>query len=544
MKKAIAFFIVIFMIIAIAHIMHNVEIIIKPPSNGWSRDILIQETLFNRRPLVSITEEAKILFVSPYEKGEGELKISLLDSKLEIIKEELINVDQLNFNVISPEEIFVDKNRIYWRDSSESKGYLGEFSNDYQKIEIINILENIDYLNQINHNNISYVTTKDSDGRIFITMLGSGEEKIIEGPKGIENIVSTKLAVDGNQMYLLIEQRDSITGFKNILISMGSNGEWTVPQKVNEINETRVSIKSTDIVSDGDNVYSVLVIQGDDKSRFTYFVDGLNLKTHEPFETITLEHGSNSKIGYFSSIPMIIGPLDSGFEIVTTAPTNIDLYSRNASNVIKLSIDKEGIQREELLSKTKSWSNRPYYVLNDNEYVFWNEPEKGSHNTVRAATTEKSVVEKSIEKNSHVIKEAVGEEVPVITSYNLLYSIGGRLISLLPALFWLLFMFVKNERLSKKWNQLFLVGIAIFYVFQLITMNDIYYPNTLMYMPGFLKIKGAKIIYPTIFTFVGWCGARLWGKEKETKEGYKLYMTFIVFSYLLMNYLYSPYVFK
>ena len=75
-------------------------------------------------------------------------------------------------------------------------------------------------------------------------------------------------------------------------------------------------------------------------------------------------------------------------------------------------------------------------------------------------------------------------------------------------------------------------------------MNDIYYPNTLMYMPGFLKIKGAKIIYPTIFTFVGWCGARLWGKEKETKEGYKLYMTFIVFSYLLMNYLYSPYVFK
>ena len=544
MKKAILFFIVIILIIATLHIMHNVETIIEPPSIGWSRDILIQETLFNRRPLVSIIDEGKILLVSPYEKGEGELKISLLDSKLEIIKEELVNIDKLNFNLISPDEIFIDKNRIYWRDRSESKGYIGEFSNDYKEIKIKNILENIDYLNQINHNNISYITTKDSNDRISITMIGNGEEKTIEGPKGIENVVSTKLAVDDNKMYLIIEQRDSTTGFKNILISIGSNGNWSTPQKVNEINETRVSIKSTDIVSDGENVYSVLVIQGDDKSRFTYFVDGINLRNQEPLETVTLEHGSNSKVGYFSSIPMIVGPLDNGFEIVTTAPTNIDLYSRNASNVIKLSIDKEGIKREELLSKTKSWSNRPYYLLNDKEYVFWNEPEKGNYNTVRAATTEKNVFEKSIKKNSNVVKEAIGEEIPVITSYNILYSIGGRLLSLLPALFWLLFMFVNNEKQRNKWNTLFIKGVAIYYVFQLITMKNIYNPNTLIYMPDFLKINGAKIIYPTIFTFIGWYGARLWSGGNKNKEGYKLYMTFIVFSYLLMNYLYSPYVFK
>lgn len=544
MKKVVVFFVIIFIVISVVHILYNIEIITKLPSSKWSRDINIQETLFNRRPLVSITEDANLLLVSPYEKGDGKLKISLYNKKLELINKKLVNIEELNFNLISIDEIFVDGNGIYWRDKSINKAYVGKISNDYSKIEIKKVFDNINYLNQIKYKDMSYLTTIDSEGRIFITKIGNGIEDTIEGPKDIENVVSLKLSVNENEMYLLIEQKDSTTGCKNILISVCSNGEWTVPQKVNEVNENRVNIKSTDIVSDGEIVYSIVAIQGDDKSRYTYVIDGLDLETYKFKETLNLEHGSDFKIGSFSSIPMVVGPLDSGFEMVTTAPTNIDLYSRNSSNVVKLSIDEGGIQSGELLSKTKSWSNRPYYLSNDNEYVFWNEPEKGHYNGVKAATTEKSVVDKSAQKKSDVIKEAIGEEVPVIVSYNLLYSIGGRLISLLPALLWLLYMFVKNEKLSKKWNQLFLVGIAIFYIFQLLTINSIYYPNTLIYMPEFLKIKGAKIIYPTIFTFIGWCAARLWGSGKETKEGYKLYMTFIVFSYLLMNYLYSPYVFK
>lgn len=544
MKKTIWFFVIIFIAIFVVHVLYTIEVIVRQPSDGWSRDITIQETLFNRRPLATIGKDDNVVMIFPFKKGEGKLGIEIFDKKLERLRENVVDVGELNYNVVSSDEIFVNGNRLFWRDKSLNKIYVGDFNGKFTDIKINSVFEDIKFFNLDNYKDTTFLATISVDGQIEIIKLSGNDIEKIKGPE-MNDLIDVKLCIKQDQMYLLMEQRDSTTDFRNIYVSILKDEKWSSPIKVNEINETKINVKSSDIISDDNTIYTVLSIQGDDKSRFTYIVDGIKLKNYEQIETLKLEHGSIFGVDFFSSTPIIIGSLPKGFQVITTAPTDIDLYSRGISNVVKLSMDESGITEAELLSKSKGWSNRPFYMTCDDErYIFWNEPGLGEVNLVKGATTEEHVVERTTKVDKKVIKEALGEEIPVITSYNFLYSIGGRFLSLLPALFWLLFMFLNNEKYAKKTKSLFFIGIIIFYVFQLITMNNIYNPRAVIFMPYFLKIKGSRIIFPTIFTFIGWCATKLRDKDSEVKEGYKVYMTFLIFSYLLMNYLYSPYLFK
>ena len=276
---------------------------------------------------------------------------------------------------------------------------------------------------------------------------------------------------------------------------------------------------------DKDYVYSLTTIQGSDKTRFTYIIDGYKQSDHEKFKTIKLEEGFSQGIGYFSSIPSLAE------------------NSREISNVVNLTIDSTGIKDVQLLSKTRSWSNRPTYLKMGEEYVFWNEPGEGDYTLVNAATTEKSVVDSTVSKNFGDIKEAIGQEIPAATSYTFLLSFAGRFISLAPALAWLLYIFLNNEKISNRGDKVFILGVIIYLLFQMKTINGFYTPSSMIYMPEFLKNKAIKYLLPVGFTAIGYTAANILKKNNEDIECYKIYTVFLAFAFLLMNYFYAPYMF-
>lgn len=542
MKKTIVLFIAFFIFISVFHIYYNADIIAKPPSFDWSRDVNLQSIKFNRTPLAGIDDDNNVVLVYPYENGEGKVGVNLYDEKLELIKDEVVDIEELNFNKILKDEIFVYGSRIYWRDNLLNKVYIGRFCDEYKKIEIFSEIENVSRMNVYSDGEFDYLAYVDKDD-IFIAKIKDGSVKTIEGPKNQLDIEDIKVFKDSQKIYLQFAKKDKSVGCKEIFVSECDGENWSKPLMLNKINEVKISIKDMSIFADDVNVYSIITIQGDNKSSFTYIVDGYDKKTKKTFETLKLNNAMKYGVGDFSSIPVIINSTNEGIELITTAPTTIDIYSRNASNVVKLLLDDSGIKKVKLLSKTKSWSNRPNYIKGNYEYVFWNESENG-YNQIKGATTEKTVFNRTTNKTRKVIAEAIGEEVPVLISFNFLLSFGGRFISIFPALMWLVYIFMYNEKMQKKQDKMFLIGIAIFYVFQLVTIKDFYVPQAMTFMPNVLKISGAKFIYPTIFTAIGWLGANFYKKNANVKEGYKLYGTFLVVSYILMNHLYSPYLFK
>lgn len=542
MKKTIVLFIAFFIFISVFHIYYNADIIARPPSFDWSRDVNLQSIKFNRTTLAGIDDDNNVLLVYPYENGEEKVGVNLYDEKLELIKDEVVDIEELNFNKISKDEIFVYGSRIYWRDNLLNKVYMGRFDDEYKKIEIFSEIDNVSRMNVYSDGGFDYLVYVDKDD-IFIAKIKDGSVKTTEGPKNQPDIKDIKVFKDSQKIYLQFAKKDKDSGYKEIFVSECDGENWTRPLMLNKINEVKISIKDMSIFADDVNVYSIVTIQGDDKSSFTYIVDGYNKNTKDVFETLRLNNAMKYGVGNFSSTPVAINSTNEGIELITTAPTTIDMYSRNASNVLKLLLDDSGIKKVKLLSKTKSWSNRPNYIRGEYEYIFWNESEEG-YNQIKGATTEKTVLNRTTNKTRKVIAEAIGEEVPVLISFNFLLSLGGRLISIFPAVMWLVYIFIYNEKLQKKQDKMFLIGIAIFYIFQLMSVKDFYVPQAAIFMPEVLKISGAKFIYPTIFTAIGWFGANLYKKSANVKEGYKVYATFLVVSYILMNHLYSPYLFK
>ncbi len=542
MKKTIVLFIAFFIFISVFHIYYNADIIARPPSFDWSRDVDLQSIKFNRTPLAGIDDDNNVLLVYPYENGEGKVGVNLYDEKLELVKDEVVDIEELNFNKISKDEIFVYGSRIYWRDNLLNKVYMGRFDDGYKKIDIFSEIDNVSRMSVYSGGEFDYLAYVDKDD-IFIANIKDGSVKTIEGPKNQPDIKDIKVFKDSQKIYLQFAKKDKDSGYKEIFVSECDGENWTKPLMLNKINEVKISIKDMSIFADDVNVYSIVTIQGDDKSSFTYIVDGYNKSTKDVFETLRLNNVMKYGVGNFSSTPVAINSTNEGIELITTAPTTIDMYSRNASNVLKLLLDDSGIKKVKLLSKTKSWSNRPNYIRGNYEYIFWNESEEGC-NQIKGATTEKTVLNRTTNKTREIIAEAIGEEVPVLISFNFLLSFGGRLISIFPAIMWLVYIFIYNEKLQKKQDKMFLIGIAIFYIFQLMSVKDFYVSQAIIFMPEALKISGAKFIYPTIFTTIGWLGANLYKKSANVKEGYKVYSTFLVVSYILMNHLYSPYLFK
>ncbi|MCR2045330.1 hypothetical protein NSA23_14600 [Anaerosalibacter massiliensis] len=514
-----------------------------PPSENWSKDIFIQNILFNRNPLASIDSHKNIFLLYPYEKGQDKVGFKIYNEEMNIVNEKIVDVDELNFNKISMDEIFVDRNKVYWRDNEKNIVYVGEISDSYDRINIQHSFNRIKYFHHFSEHNISYLALMKEDGNVLIKKFEDDKIKDIEGPKDLSNIEKFKIYSSKDNLYLQIMNKDKETGLKNITISQYMNNEWMEPVKIKEINDMKIKIRDIAISSDDKNIYSIITIQNDDKSKFTYLVNGYEKNTSKIFEDLRLDHGMNFGIGYFSSIPLIIGSNNDGIKIITTAPTNLDLYSRNASNVVKLQLNEKGIIGGKLLSKTKSWSNRPSYVKGNNEYIFWNEPEKGEYSKVLGATTEKSVVERTTKVTKSNIRESIGEEIPVITSYNFLLSFVVRILSILPAIIWYVYLSIRNEKLRKSWDKMVIVGMIIFYIFQIVTIKDFYNPSTIEFMPKIMIFKGSKFIIPAIFVLISYYIAKLFSRETKIREGYKIYLTFLIFSYLLMNHLYAPFLF-
>jgi len=97
-----------------------------------------------------------------------------------------------------------------------------------------------------------------------------------------------------------------------------------------------------------------------------------------------------------------------------------------------------------------------------------------------------------------------------------------------------------NEKLQYKYYLNLAISIGIYLFFQLLSM-DAFYSN-LDIMPNILKFKGAAFIIPIIFSGLGYIVTEIYKKEKEFIGIYEAYLVFLAFSYVLMNYLYAPYM--
>lgn len=542
-KKLISLFLIVFLIISVIHISYNVRLITKAPSAGWSRNLRIDNVFFNRKPLCTASKDGQILFISPYEKDEEKLNIKLFDKNLAILREEVASNEDLNFNKINSDEIYLNGDILYWRDNVDDKVYIGKISDDLKNIHIEKSFESISRMTFYADGENKFLGLINKGGKTDIYEVNDGGLELVQNIPQIDNADNLRLSYNNGVLYLQVAQKDMNSGLKNILITEFKDGEWNEPQILTQIKELKLKVMDMNIGWDKDYVYSLTTIQGGDKTRFTYIIDGYRQSDYEKFETIKLEQGFSQGIGYFSSIPSLAENGKAGFKIVTTAPTTLDIYSREISNVVNLTIDSTGIKDVQLLSKTRSWSNRPTYLKMEEEYVFWNEPGEGDYTLVNAATTEKSVVDSTVSKNFNDIKEAIGREVPVATSYTFLLSFAGRFISLAPALAWLLYIFLNNEKISNRGDKVFILGVIIYLLFQIKTINGFYTPSSIICMPEFLKNKAIKYLLPVGFTAIGYMAANIFKKDNEDIECYKIYTVFLAFAFLLMNYLYAPYMF-
>lgn len=517
--------------------------ITKAPSAGWSRNLRIDKVFFNRKPLCTTSKEGQILYISPYEKDEGKLNIKLFDGKLTTLREEIASNEDLNFNKINSDEIYLNNDILYWRDNVDDKVYIGKISDDLKNIHIEKSFESIKKMTFYTNGENKFLGLINKDGKTDIYKIKDGDLELVQNPPQIDNADNLKLSYNNGVLYLQVAQEDMNSGLKNILITEFKDGEWNEPKILTQIKELKLKVMDMNIGWDKDYVYSLTTIQGSDKTRFTYIIDGYRQSDYGKFKTLKLEEGFSQGIGYFTSIPSLAENGKDGFKMVTTAPTTLDIYSREISNVVNLTINSTGIKDVQLLSKTKSWSNRATYLKMGEEYVFWNEPGEGDYTLVNVATTEKSVVDSTTSKNFSDIKEAIGQEIPSMTSYTFLLSFAGRFISLAPALAWLLYIFLNNEKLRSRRDKVFILGIIIYLLFQIKTINGFYTPSSMIYMPEFLRNEVIKYILPVGFTAIGYMAANILKKNNEDIEVYKIYTVFLIFAFLLMNYLYTPYMF-
>ena len=520
--------------------MYNSKLSAAAPSPNWSREISIQKTSFNRNPLVSDIDE-NILFLDQAYGDEKGLKIKLFNNKMELLKEEKVYISQLEFNTTSSQEVFLDGKYILWRDNNNNTVYRGEISDDLKTVQVKEIMNNVEKLDYYSDGKKGILAFLKKDGMISICR-GDGET-IFDGEIS-GNIKDLKVYSQDENIYLQTVNYNNKTGIKEYRISQCRDGIMSDAVTVWEISEIGMKVRDFVLCGDGENIYSLITTQGKGANNFGYILAGYNKSTEKSFEPVKFNDYPDMGLGYFYSNPVVIGENENGIEILVGGTTYLDLYSREKTNIVKVGLNRKGINKTELISKTKGLSIKPSYVKGkDGEVCFWLEPDEGKYFKVMAATTDKSVLLSTTKINSNDVKEALGKEVPSLTSYLLLISFAGRFLPLLPVLGWLIYIFSINERIEKSGYKYLIIGIFIYLFFQIITINSFYKPEAVLYMPKLLTFTGSKIIIPTVFSLVGLCAVIMSRKKDRIKQPYKQYILFLTFAYILMNYLYTPYLF-
>lgn len=537
--KLFLFFMISFLIIAFMHISFNATIMSRQPSPNWSRSFAISSFSYTREIVADITEEGDIIILSPVKDGKEILKVTKLGKNMQIKEEYEAIIDKLNINRISSDDILLVGEKLYWRDNKDNILYTSILDNKNKKISRVD---------RVQHNIIDFDVTEDNkylavaflDGNVNLYEEVNGEYNDLGGPSDLGKVEMVNLKVNDNIVYLQTATFNKNNSKKEVYITEYKNNKWNKSLYMTSMLELKNQIKDIDFAMDSDYVYSISSIQGDVKTSYAYIINGYNKESKELLDELKTRWAMDLKIQDFSSKPVMFDSNKEGVTVFTTAPSSLDIRVTN-SNVIKLNLTKNGFNSAELVSNTKKWSNQVTVLRNNNgDYVLWNEA-GGFGSTIIMGTSNNNIVLKNnTEVTTEDIKQSIEEEIPFLANL-LIVLVGARFFSILPSIIWTLCMFFWYSKIEKRSNLYLFVGIIIYLLSQLASM-DFYYQK-IHIMPEYLTTGVSKYVILLLFAVLATIFANIYNKESDEPEIYKTYVMYLLYFHVMINYLFVPYLF-
>lgn len=537
--KLLLYFIISFLIISIIHISFNATVIARQPSPNWSRGFQVATEPFTRDVIADITEEGDIVILTPVKEGKDALNIIKLNKDMEKVDEYTASIEKFNINQISLNDVLFVKGRLYWRDNKENILYTSVLDYENKKFTEVKILqENVLDFDVTDNGAFLAVVFFDNKVSLYENVQGKYNECI--SPSMLDNVQIVNIKFHNDVVYLQLAVYNNENMKKEVYISEYKDNRWSEPIYMTSLIEVKNYIKDMELAIDKDYIYSISSVQGDDKTTFTYIINGYNRQTKELFPESKAKWAIDLKVQEFSSIPVMFDSDDVGVTIFTTAPNNLDIRVDN-SNVIKLKLTREGFEEAELVSNTKKWSNQVAVLRNNNtDYVFWKESGGFGSTIIMGTSNNYNVISRYANITAEDVKMAVQEEIPYL--FNLIIVlVGARLFNAFPAIIWLLCMFMMYNKIEKRYYFYLFIGMGIYLVSQVISM-DFYYSKSYL-MPELLTINSVKYLIPFVFAILAALFAFLYKKESDEPQSYKVYTVYLVYFHIMINYLFIPFLF-
>jgi len=538
--KTLALFILIILVIVGLQISDNVNSAVKELLPYWSRSVKLTDNQYNRQSLIEYSKNDYIVVIGPTKDGVGALKITKLDTELNRIEEYEIGLEEINFNQINTDEIYINSNEMYWRNNKDNSLYLSKFDDDYKQVISTNkIVDNIISFHIQADSEKLYLSVANLDGTVDLFIKNDNNFEKLDSPKDLKSIKKVKLLLYNDEIYLQsVEKIDNYES--NIYITEFKNEEWSNSIFLSNISEFRVKIKDIDLGVDNSYIYSLVTTISDGQSDCISYLNGYEKETKNTFDTLKLEWASKYGVGFFSDPPLLISGDGEGLEILVVAPSSLTKrYS--SSNVIRMILTPNSLEEPILVSNTQNTSTSVDYLeIDNNRYVFWNEYDELDKIGIMGASNKPSIIERTTVKTEKDMSYAIDREISAL-SYLVILCFGARLLVIFPALVWLLCLLFFNERLDSKQNLAFFIGVVIFLGVQLFTMDFYYSSNTMSLLPSLLSFTNAKYIVPIIINVAGIILAFIFNKETDKPEVYKTYSIYLLFSYFILNLVYAPY---
>lgn len=511
----------------------------RQPSPNWSRGFAITSTSYAREIVADNSKEGGIIILSAIKDGNESLRITKLGRDMQDKVEYDANIDKLNINRINLGDIQLVEKRLFWIDNKEGALYTSVLDDINKKFgEVDRLRGNVVDFDVTEDNRYLVVTS--SDGKLGFYEEINGEYVELEGPSDLINVKMVNIKSNNNIIYLQTAILNKDNSYKEVYISEYRDNKWGNSIYMTSLLEVKSQIKDMQFASDKDYVYSISSVQGDDRTTYTYIINGYSKETKELFNEIKTRWAIELKVQEFSSKPIMLDSDNNGVTVFTTAPSNLDIRATN-SNVIKLNLTKDGFTSAELVSNTKKWSNQVIVLRDKNtDYVLWNESAGFGSTVIMGTSNDEAVLEKNAGVTMEDIKGAIAEEAPYFVNL-LIVLVGARLFNTFPAIIWLLCMFMWYSVMEKNYNRYLYIGILIHLIFQ-ITSMDFYYKNSHI-MPEFLILSLAKYVIPLLFAVLAIGFAFAYKKEADEPQSYKVYAMYLVYYHILINYLYVPYLF-
>ncbi|EOC99496.1 hypothetical protein [Caldisalinibacter kiritimatiensis] len=546
LKKTISFFIITLAIIFILHVLFNIQIILKQPSESWSKGVDLSVTTFNRPVSAQfITKDIGIL-VYPVKDGKKVLGVTKVDEKLNVIDTYEVGFEMFNFNKVKKND-FVFKNKyIFWRNYSNNNLYISEFDEEFKSI--INsrkIFEGVKGFSVVNKDNVYYIALINLDEEVEVYKIKNNHKQKIDTPKDIKNVQMTNLIRHNDKLYLQIvneERKDSFK--KQVNIAEYSNERIIGIQRIGSIStNTQVDIEDIILGVDKDFVYSFTIMQVQGERTYKYIIDGYNRNNNTQLERMEIKAYKRYTDKVFTSVPILANSHTENLKVFTTANTDLDIYNVN-SNGIKMTLNGNEIKNIELMTNTNSWSHQLSLIDNGSiKHIFWLEPNGfGKGSMIKGATNNKMAFDILNKFELKDLKIAIYREIPVF-SYLFLLLGASQLLNSLPVLIWLGIIFFFSSYFEEKPKVAIIPGIVLNFICQILYVNSFYTYDKIIYFPELLKYTGLKVIIPIIMTILGYLVMKIYKNEYNDASLSRMYLVFWAFSYVFANYIYAPYLF-